>query len=95
MAPEVPSQGGRNTGGRAAEAARTDPNRQVRGDERRELTEHVTAEYENGQSIRNIASTIGRSYGFVHRLLSEAGVDFRTRGGARTGPGNKSAGTGR
>lgn len=83
MTPEVPAQ-------RSAEsdddpATRTDPNRQVRGDERRELTEHVTAAYEKGQSIRGIASTIGRSYGFVHRLLAEAGVDFRTRGGARKG----------
>ncbi|WP_100444981.1 helix-turn-helix domain-containing protein [Glycomyces xiaoerkulensis] len=65
------------------DSSRTDPNRQVRGDERRELTEYVTAEYLKGQSIRDIASTIGRSYGFVHRLLTEGGVELRTRGGAR------------
>lgn len=86
MAPEVPPRNGVTPGEPAAEAARTDPNRQVRGDERRELTAYVTVEYEKGQSIRDIASTIGRSYGFVHRLLAEAGVDFRTRGGARKGP---------
>ncbi|GAB3231881.1 hypothetical protein GCM10027447_27320 [Glycomyces halotolerans] len=57
----------------------------MRGDERRELTEYVTSEYLKGQSIRDIASTIGRSYGFVHRLLSEGGVKLRTRGGARKG----------
>ncbi|MEU6250655.1 helix-turn-helix domain-containing protein [Glycomyces sp. NPDC047010] len=68
-------------------AAKTDPNRQVRGDERRELTDRVTAAYEQGRSIRDIASTIGRSYGFTHRLLAEAGIDFRTRGGARKGGG--------
>ncbi|WP_112139406.1 helix-turn-helix domain-containing protein [Glycomyces dulcitolivorans] len=75
------------TGGAADEAgaAKTDPNRQVRGDERRELTERVTTAYDQGRSIRDIASAIGRSYGFVHRLLAEAGVDFRTRGGARKG----------
>lgn len=86
MAPEVPPRSSVGPGRPVAESARTDPNRQVRGDERRELTEHVTVEYEKGQSIRDIASTIGRSYGFVHRLLAEAGVDFRTRGGARKGP---------
>lgn len=79
MAPEVPPRSSGVPGG----SARTDPNRQVRGDERRELTEYVSVEYKKGQSIRDIASTIGRSYGFVHRLLAEAGVDFRTRGGAR------------
>ncbi|MBO3734847.1 transcriptional regulator [Glycomyces sp. NEAU-S30] len=58
----------------------------MRGDERRELTEFVSVEYEKGQSIRDIASTIGRSYGFVHRLLAESGTELRTRGGARKGP---------
>lgn len=76
-----------STGGAADEAgaAKTDPNRQVRGEERRQLTERVTAAYDQGRSIRDIATSIGRSYGFVHRLLAEAGVDFRTRGGARKG----------
>ncbi|GAA1664286.1 hypothetical protein GCM10009830_07310 [Glycomyces endophyticus] len=81
MTPESNPPAGGAAG--AAGAAKTDPNRQVRGDERRELTEHVTAAYDQGRSIRDIASSIGRSYGFVHRLLAEAGVDFRTRGGAR------------
>ena len=83
MAAEVPARRSAEAGGDPA--TRTDPNRQVRGEERRELTGRVTAAYEKGQSIRDIASTIGRSYGFVHRLLAEAGVDFRTRGGARKG----------
>jgi transposase len=69
--------------------ASTDPNRQVRGAERRELTERVVREYEKGQSIRDIASTIGRSYGFVHRLLTEGGVTLRTRGGARKSVGSQ------
>ncbi|WP_204745254.1 helix-turn-helix domain-containing protein [Glycomyces paridis] len=83
MTPEVPLRSGADQPGTVSDTPRTDPNRQVRGDERRALTERVTSAYRQGQSIRVIASTIGRSYGFVHRLLAEAGVDFRTRGGAR------------
>ena len=86
MAPEVPARSSGASGLPAAESTRTDPNRQVRGIERRELTEFVSVEYEKGQSIRDIASTIGRSYGFVHRLLAESGTELRTRGGARKGP---------
>ncbi|MDX3772085.1 MULTISPECIES: helix-turn-helix domain-containing protein [unclassified Streptomyces] len=37
---------------------------------------------EGGASIRAIADAHGRSYGFVHRMLSEAGVTLRGRGGA-------------
>ncbi|MEV0391444.1 helix-turn-helix domain-containing protein [Nonomuraea sp. NPDC050643] len=32
---------------------------------------------------RELALATGRSYGFVHRLLQEAGVTLRSRGGAR------------
>ena len=35
-----------------------------------------------GLSIRIVAEELGRSYGFTHRLLEEAGVTFRGRGGA-------------
>lgn len=83
MTSEVPTQRGADR----SDPSRPDRNRQVRGDERRDLTEYVTAEYDRGRSIRDIAASIGRSYGFVHRLLAEAGVDFRTRGGARKGSG--------
>ena len=38
-----------------------------------------------GSSIRDLASETGRSYGFVHRMLSEAGVTLRGRGGATRG----------
>ncbi|HLU26862.1 MAG TPA: helix-turn-helix domain-containing protein [Glycomyces sp.] len=83
MDPDTPAPHGSAAPDAAPGPARTDPNRQVRGDERRELTEHVTDAYLQGRSIRDIASTIGRSYGFVHRLLNEGGVKLRTRGGAR------------
>jgi hypothetical protein len=37
--------------------------------------------YEKGASIRALAAGIGRSYGFVHRLLSAQKVVMRPRGG--------------
>lgn len=37
--------------------------------------------YRKGASIRTIAADQGRSYGNIHRLLTEAGVTLRTRGG--------------
>ena len=38
--------------------------------------------YEAGESIRSLASSTGRSYGFIHRILTEMGVTLRSRGGA-------------
>jgi hypothetical protein len=37
-------------------------------------------------SIRDIADDIGRSYGFVDRILTEAGVKLRRPGGGRVRP---------
>ncbi|ONI71180.1 transcriptional regulator [Actinosynnema sp. ALI-1.44] len=37
--------------------------------------------YEKGASIRALAKLTGRSYGFVHRILAESGVQLRARGG--------------
>jgi hypothetical protein len=53
----------------------------VIGAARDKLTVAVVGEYEKGRSIRNLAEWLGRSYGFVHRLLSESGVTLRGRGG--------------
>ena len=39
-------------------------------------------QYDKGKSIRELADSHGRSYGFVHRVLSESGVALRGRGGA-------------
>ncbi|KOT83082.1 hypothetical protein ADK47_08595 [Streptomyces rimosus subsp. rimosus] len=39
----------------------------------------------SGASIRALAEETGRSYGFVHRVLSESGVTLRGRGGATRG----------
>lgn len=54
----------------------------VTGDSRTQLAQNVKRQYDSGESIRDIAESTGRSYGFVHRLLSESGVKLRGRGGA-------------
>lgn len=51
------------------------------GTERQTLGKQLVGKYEKGASIRALAEATGRSYGFVHRLLSESGVTFRGRGG--------------
>jgi len=57
----------------------------VTGDAREELAANLKQKYSQGWSIRALAETIGRSYGFVHRMLIEAGVTLRGRGGATRG----------
>lgn len=54
----------------------------VTGDDRSSLAENLKAKYESGHSIRVLAEASGRSYGFVHRILSESGTTLRGRGGA-------------
>lgn len=55
--------------------------RHVTGAARIKLAADLKKAYESGVSIRALAEGSGRSYGFVHRILTEAGVAFRTRGG--------------
>ena len=61
------------------------PRRYVRvtGDARLELADDLVAKYEAGASIRNLAAELGKSYGFVHALLTDGGVTFRRRGGIK------------
>ena len=54
----------------------------VTGEAREAMTHELVARYRAGDSIRELAASTGRSYGFVHRLLSESGVELRGRGGA-------------
>jgi predicted transcriptional regulator len=54
----------------------------VTGGERDKLAADLKKRYEAGESIRLLAESSGRSYGFVHRILSESGVALRGRGGA-------------
>lgn len=51
-------------------------------DERRAMAQVLAQRYRDGASIRSLAADFGRSYGFVQRLLREAGVTARPRGGA-------------
>lgn len=53
----------------------------VTGNDRSHLAADLKAKYEGGQSIRVLAASAGRSYGFVHRILSESGATLRARGG--------------
>jgi hypothetical protein len=57
----------------------------VTGGERDKLAQDLRRKYDSGQSIRALASSTGRSYGFVHRILSESGTTLRGRGGATRG----------
>lgn len=57
----------------------------VTGAERDKLASDLRKKYEGGQSIRTLAESTGRSYGFIHRILSENGATLRGRGGATRG----------
>ena len=52
------------------------------GDDRARMAQTVTSLYSEGKSIRDISAETGRSYGFVHRVLSESDLTLRGRGGA-------------
>ncbi len=57
----------------------------VTGADRTKLASDLKKRYDAGESIRSLATATGRSYGFVHRILSETGVTLRGRGGATRG----------
>jgi predicted transcriptional regulator len=57
----------------------------ITGPDRSKLASEVRRQYEKGRSIRELADSHGRSYGFIHRLLSENEVALRGRGGAPRG----------
>jgi hypothetical protein len=54
----------------------------VTGPDRSKLASDLAERYGAGESIRSLASSTGRSYGFIHRMLTEIGVTLRNRGGA-------------
>jgi Helix-turn-helix domain len=54
----------------------------VTGADRSKLAVDLKKRYSAGESIRILAASTGRSYGFIHRILSESGVALRGRGGA-------------
>ncbi|WP_411114090.1 helix-turn-helix domain-containing protein [Streptomyces sp. 029-5] len=59
----------------------------LRGLERKKVAEQLKDWYlKEDLSIRAISARTGRSYGSVHRMLGEAGVEFRPRGGDNRWP---------
>ena len=54
----------------------------VTGEDRSRLATDLRTRYDAGESIRSLATSTGRSYGFIHRILTETGVSLRGRGGA-------------
>jgi hypothetical protein len=54
----------------------------VIGVDRSRLGTLLAKRYDSGESIRSLSASTGRSYGFVHRILTDSGVDLRRRGGA-------------
>ncbi|CAN5574959.1 helix-turn-helix domain-containing protein [soil metagenome] len=61
--------------------------RRLTGTERDKLGSDLKKKYEGGKSIRELAESTGRSYGFVHLILSESGAKMRGRGGVTRGKG--------
>jgi hypothetical protein len=57
----------------------------VTGPDRAKLAADLRKRYDAGESIRSLAASTGRSYGFVHRILTENGASLRGRGGATRG----------
>jgi hypothetical protein len=54
----------------------------VTGEDRSRLATDLRNRYDAGESIRSLATSTGRSYGFIHRILTETGAALRGRGGA-------------
>ena len=55
--------------------------KRITGGDRSTLADDLRKRYDEGESIRSLATSTNRSYGFVHRLLSESGASLRRRGG--------------
>jgi hypothetical protein len=55
----------------------------ITGPQREQIGAKLKEAYEKGTSLRALAELNGRSYGFVYRVLIEAGVQMRSRGGKR------------
>jgi hypothetical protein len=75
----IPISGSAEAGGATVEIAK---GQRITGEDRDKLSDELRGKYLAGASIRALASETGRSYGFVHRLLVDSGVELRSRGGA-------------
>lgn len=57
--------------------------KRVTGADREQLKATLRKKYEAGATVRQLHEETGRSFGAIQRLLLEAGVTMRPRGGAR------------
>ena len=55
--------------------------RTIELDARQALTRHLVRRYEQGASLTELSEDVGRSFGYVRRLLLDAGTTLRPRGG--------------
>jgi hypothetical protein len=53
----------------------------ITGANRKAIRGELVKKYKSGATIRGLAAEYGRSYGFMHRMLSESGIALRGRGG--------------
>ena len=63
--------------------------KRLRDAERADVAAELLRRYNDGRSIRELCTETGYSIGRVRRLLEEAGVEFRRRGGATRGRGRQ------
>jgi DNA-directed RNA polymerase specialized sigma24 family protein len=61
------------------------PGKRITGEARTIMAGEVLRAYAEGKPIRQIAQEQDRSYGAVHRMLTDAGVELRKRGGSNGG----------
>nr|BFF01843.1 hypothetical protein GCM10020241_35180 [Streptoalloteichus tenebrarius] len=66
-------------------ALKMKPAARITGRLRQQVAVDLKKKYEKGASIRSLAASTGRSYGFVHKILTESGVQLRGRGGVTRG----------
>lgn len=52
----------------------------MRGADRATLATNLKTAYQTGSSVRDLAHQHRRSYGFIHKLLTEADTPMRRRG---------------
>ncbi|MFB6533085.1 helix-turn-helix domain-containing protein [Streptomyces noursei] len=60
-----------------------EPRKRVKRQQQKAVAKVLKAKYDAGASIRALAAESGRSYGYVHRTLTEAGTALRAFGGKR------------
>lgn len=59
------------------------PHKRITGEHREKIGAELERRYlKDRVPLRDLAEEIGRSYGFVHLLLSQRGVKLRPRGGS-------------